>query len=78
MALEWDLHERYRSNGGRGPLTARILCVSDGVVRLERWRKEGARPTRFELTERFFLSDKCGWKLAAPQPSERDKETADG
>ena len=72
--LEWDLHERFRSNGGRGPLTARILCVYSGRVYMERWRRPGQKPVRFDLSERFFLSDKCGWKLAAPPPSERDGE----
>lgn len=57
--LEW------RSNNGAGPLTARVLCVSDGVVILERWkgkRKGNQNLRRFELPLKFFLSDKCGWK----------------
>ena len=50
------------SNGGHGPLVARIIRIADGVVELERRHKRGKRWTPFKLPEDYFHSEKCGWK----------------
>jgi hypothetical protein len=63
---DWGLSDRWISNNGRGPYRARILCWTDAGIKMERWlAKTGetrARRERFTLTERFFLSESCGWK----------------
>lgn len=60
--IDWSITDRFRSNDGTGPLTARILSVSRGIVRMERWRNDPKKTVRFELSERFFLSPRCGWR----------------
>ena len=54
----------YLSNGGRGPLEAKIIEIAqdkDRIV-LERRHKNARRNTAvFELPLKFFLSSKCGW-----------------
>jgi hypothetical protein len=63
MRFEWDQNDRYLSNDGKGPLTARILCVTQDTVKLERWNKSRIRGhVRFELPLKFFVSPRCGWK----------------
>jgi hypothetical protein len=62
MRFEWDQNDRYRSNNGVGPLLARILCVTDKTVKMERWPEKGAGRTRFELSIKFFRSPRCGWR----------------
>lgn len=64
MEFEWDQNDRYRSNGGKGPLTARILCVARGVAQMERWRgAEGeGRSQRFQLPVSYLKSPRCGWR----------------
>jgi hypothetical protein len=61
-SFEWDLSERYRSNAGRGPLTARILCVDERGVHLEHWRTQRGPRSRCVLSLRYFTSPRCGWK----------------
>lgn len=64
VELDWGPEDRFRSNGGRGPLRARILCVCDGIARAEYWdeRKPNGRRTRFEVSERVFIQPKPhGW-----------------
>ena len=63
MKFEWDQNDRYASNEGKGPMVARILCATDKTVTIERWRVNGKQVRRFELPLKFFLSDRCGWKL---------------
>ena len=61
--FEWDSDKIFVSNNGAGPLAARILCVADGVAKMERWNKK--RPvnrTRFTLPVWFLSSPQCGWK----------------
>lgn len=62
--FEWDRLDVYRSNEGAGPLKARILCVGDGYVHMERWKRSQESAVRFSLPIKFFLSDRCGWKRA--------------
>lgn len=66
MNLDWSQEDRFLSNYGKGPLTARILCATDKTVRMERWRGKGRyRSTvQFELPLKFFLSPACGWVRA--------------
>jgi hypothetical protein len=60
---EWDLGERYYSNGGKGPQVARILSWCDGVLTLERKMPRAKNWERFQLKERYWLSRSCGWRL---------------
>lgn len=64
--LEWNQSDRFYSNNGAGPLTARILCVADNRVMMERWRGRTPisrrRPVRFDLSISYFMSERCGWK----------------
>lgn len=65
--FEWDQHDVYVSNDGNGPLRARILCVSEGVVKMERWHPNTPdRRDRFELSLDYLTSPKCGWKNPCP------------
>lgn len=64
MNFEWDQTDRYRSNDGAGPLTARILCVTNDEVLIERWHHRASKAKRFRLPLRFFLSPRCGWRKA--------------
>lgn len=65
----------FRSNGGRGPIRAKIVDFPRaGEVRLYHWneRKGDARRCYFTLKERFFDSPSCGWRpVAPPLPQER-------
>ena len=63
MQLDWSQEDRYRSNDGIGPLTARILCASNTEVKMERWNRNWRKAVRFVLPLKFFLSPRCGWKL---------------
>jgi hypothetical protein len=63
LKFEWDHDARYRSNDGKGPLTARILCATTDEVTMERWSNEHGKRTRFTLPLKFFLSPRCGWRL---------------
>lgn len=64
--LDWNLSDRFYSNNGAGPLTARILSVADNRVMMERWvgrtPTPRGRPVRFSLSVSFFRSERCGWK----------------
>ena len=54
----------YLSNGGKGPLEAKIVEIAQDENRivLERRHKSARRNTAiFELPLNFFLSPKCGW-----------------
>lgn len=64
MQFEWTHKDRYRSNDGKGPLVARILCATDTTVKLERWneKRPDSRRTTFELPLKFFCSRLCGWR----------------
>lgn len=62
MDFEWSREDRYRSNGGRGPLTARILCATNKTVTMERWADGAKHVTRFELPIKFLSSPTCGWR----------------
>ncbi len=64
MRFDWGNEDRWRSNYGKGPLIARVLCATDKTVKLERWHEHGSRRIRFDLPLKFFLSKKCGWHLA--------------
>jgi hypothetical protein len=59
--FDWSQHDRYIDSGGK--LIARILCVADGKVWMERWPKGGTKCTRFDLPIEFFRSPRCGWQL---------------
>lgn len=66
---DWSPDDRYRSNGGTGPLTARITHVVDGQVHGLRWKGErepvgtGRHSVLFSLpAEFFFESPSCGWR----------------
>jgi hypothetical protein len=63
MQFEWTHEDRYRSNDGKGPMVARILCATATTVKLEQWneKRPDGRRTRFELPLKFFCSRKCGW-----------------
>jgi hypothetical protein len=61
MSHIWDTSDRFRSNYGEGPLTARILCWGNGFVKMRRWRNSEQHGTTFTLSEDFFLSPRCGW-----------------
>jgi hypothetical protein len=61
-AFEWDLSDRFRSNHGAGPYSARILSVANGVATMERWRNSPEKTVRFELPLDYLLSERCGWK----------------
>lgn len=65
MQFEWKQEDRYRSNYGAGPETARILCVTDKELTMERWlgEKRHVKAVRFKLLIEFFTSPACGWKL---------------
>lgn len=67
-AYEWDLSDRYTDSSGL--LLAKITSWTDGVVHLVRWRaKDGengsdrSRPVSFTLSEKFWMSPACGWRL---------------
>ena len=64
MEFEWDTTDRFRSNNGAGPYTARITHSINDRVYLERWlTKRGERDRKkFSLSIRFFQSKRCGWK----------------
>lgn len=66
--FDWDLSDRYISNNGDGPLTARILACTDKEITLERWK--GKRSTKFTLPLEFFLSSRCGWEKHTPAHEE--------
>lgn len=72
--FEWSHEDQYRSNDGRGPLTARILCVSFDKVTMERFGPKGGRRTRFELPLKFFLSPRCGWKVSTLTGNKNDAQ----
>lgn len=61
--FQWNQSDRYRSNNGAGPLTARILRVVDGAATMERWHTDPRKAVRFELLVSFLQSERCGWKL---------------
>ena len=63
MRLEWNQQDRFRSNDGVGPLTARILCATDREVTMERWHGNWRKAKRFVLSLKFFMSPACGWNL---------------
>jgi hypothetical protein len=55
--------ETYLSNKGRGPMVARIVCVRNGIVTLERKAHANAKHwITFTLSEKAFNSKSCGWK----------------
>lgn len=60
--FDWDFDDRYQSNKGHGPLTARIISITAKGVLLERWRRENGKRTRFTLSLSYFTSPACGWK----------------
>lgn len=71
--FNWGTYDRFMSNHGAGPLMARILCVSNGMVRLERWNR--ANPTKgratCEVSLKYFTSRACGWKkVRNPTPQD--------
>lgn len=57
--------ELYYSNGGRGPMIARVLDRYDGKVLMERKGKNSKKWTMFVLSEKFLTSQSCGWKKRA-------------
>lgn len=68
-----DTEHLYFSNGGNGPLVARILEINNGFVYMERWHQRkvsgaGRMPSRpqrsvvFKLSVDFLNSEICGWK----------------
>lgn len=61
-AFDWSHEDRYISNDGKGPLVARILCVSRGVADMERWPLRGGARVRFTLPVKFLRSTSCGWR----------------
>lgn len=64
----------YRSNGGNGPLRAKVVTLfSDGRVRMYRWyeKRGNARRVYFTTTTRYMESPRCGWKaLREPRCAE--------
>lgn len=58
---------RYRSNDGKGPLTARMVDVTEENFVMERWSsRQTSRKTRFEIPIWFLLhSPRCGWRKVA-------------
>ena len=66
LEFDWGGSERFRSNNGLGPLRARILCIADGVVTMERWagdKQERAKKfVRFDLPLSYLKSKSCGWR----------------
>lgn len=70
--FDWGPEDRYRSNGGAGPLTARILAVADGRVEMQRTQRAGGPfRVRFSLPLDYLASPRCGWRLAHSEPSEQ-------
>lgn len=66
MTFDWETEDRYISNGGKGPLTARILFVVNGVATMERTQRRGGPfKVRFSLSVRYLSSPCCGWCLKA-------------
>lgn len=60
--FDWAHEDLYRSNNGAGPLTARILCATNTVVTMKRWRRSEDNAVVFKLPLRFLLSSNCGWR----------------
>ena len=59
--------DRYRSNGGAGPLTAVVVALTPlGNVRMYRYLTDRAR-VYFTLTERYMRSPRCGWRKIRAQ-----------
>lgn len=56
----------FRSNGGKGPLLARIIGDDGETVTMVRWNEKGKakqkRETVFTLPRRFLYSPNCGWR----------------
>ncbi len=60
--FNWSQEDRYRSNGGKGPLIAKITHVdSEGIHLLYGVGSKFNSSTC--LSEKYFLSKRCGWKL---------------
>lgn len=46
--VDWDAGWRYSDTSGT--LAARVVCVADGMLRMERWPKKNPRRiTKFEI-----------------------------
>lgn len=63
---DWSADDRYRSDGGDGPLTARITHVVNGAVHMRRWHgwkepESGNAVHKFELSAKVFFGGLTGW-----------------
>lgn len=65
--FEWSHEDRFRSNGGKGPLISRILCATDKYLKMELWNERSKNPQRrqFKLSAKFLSSPSCGWRKIA-------------
>lgn len=66
-AFDWGPEDRYRSDHGRGPYTARILCATDKLATMERWRggdepKPRQRLVRFDASIKQLSRGSLGWR----------------
>lgn len=63
----FDPEARYRSNDGKGPLTARMVDVTEDSFVMERWSsRTPSRKTKFEIPIWFLLySPRCEWRKVA-------------
>lgn len=63
----WCESDRFKSNGGHGPLVARIVDEKGDSLIMERWNaKSPKRRTTFVLPVKYLMSPRCGWKREAP------------
>ncbi len=61
---DWDVRDLYSDSSGR--MRARILSWSRDEIRMKRWMANKPEPqhgVRFTLSESYFLSERCGWRL---------------
>lgn len=68
---DWGTEDRFRSNNGNGPLTARITHVSGEMVHIVWWKgvrepdDHTNKKRAVSLSAKFFFESKsCGWRRA--------------
>lgn len=57
----WSEHDVFIDTSGK--YRCRILSRGDGHLLLEMWGMQGARRHTFSLSEKFWVSRACGWRL---------------
>ena len=51
-----------RSNGGKGPRTARVISISEESVTIEHWLKTPTQKVRAEFSLDYWYSPVNGWQ----------------